>query len=181
MTHRIFLTLGVALVLFGMYLTWQRTTPLRLSFRDLPKLSAPSANTPFPVVLTIPTAHITLPIVPATITTGQWQDTKRGVSYLSASAVPGDVGNSIMYGHNWPNLLGNLRLVKPGDRLTVLLSNGQRRGFTVAFLSVVTPDDTRILANSKDARITLYTCTGFLDSKRLVVTAIADDPALSRK
>ena len=41
----------------------------------------------------------------------------------------------------------------------------------IEYTQVVTPDQTHILAPSDDRRVTLYTCTGFLDRKRFVVTA----------
>ena len=51
------------------------------------------------------------------------------------------------------------------------MSNGEERNFLVEYTSVVDPNQTYILSQTKDKGITLYTCTGFLDTKRFVVTA----------
>lgn len=175
MTHRVVFTVGVLFLIFGIYLTWQRTTPLRLSFADMPQNSL-GANKPARAILSIPTANIKLPIIPAAINNGKWEDTKLGVSHLISSPVPGAIGNSIIYGHNYPNLLGPLERVKPGDKVNIQLSDSTQKNFTVAFVTIVTPDQTHVLNNSEDSRLTIYTCTGLFDTKRLVVTAIADTP-----
>jgi LPXTG-site transpeptidase (sortase) family protein len=77
-----------------------------------------------------------------------------------------------LYGHNWSALLGSLPKIKPGDKIKIILSNGQEKNFVVKYTSIVAPSDTKILSDSADSRITLYTCAGFLDSKRFVATAL---------
>lgn len=127
-----------------------------------------------PIGLVIKSVGIELPILPARIQRGGvWESTPRGVSYLSSSPLPGESGNSILYGHNWPNLLGSLPQVKPGSSIEIVFADGSRKKFVITFTSLVTPDQSHILAPTADSRITLYTCAGFLDSRRFVVTAIA--------
>ena len=153
---------------FGTFLVWQRTTPVK-------KVIAQAQNTSvstFPVEIKIPKAGIDLPIFGSAIVHGSWQTTTYGVSYLTTSPLPGEVGNSVMYGHNWRSLLGPMKVVKPGDEIDVILADRSIRKFIVYFVSVVTPDETHIYKNTTDNRLTLYTCTGLLDSRRLVVTAI---------
>ena len=94
-----------------------------------------------------------------------------GLSYLSSSPIPGEWGNSILYGHNWPNLFGPLKKIQKGDPVEVELSSGQTRTFEVVMTDTVTPNQTHILSKTDDVRLTLYTCTGFLDRNRFVVTA----------
>jgi sortase A len=132
-----------------------------------------------PVSISIPSLKISLPVYPATIEKGKWQDTKNGVSYLTSSSIPGSTGNSILYGHNWPSLLGNLTKIKPGDKIFVTLNEKGMQVYTVKYITVVTPDQTHILDTTSDSRLTLYTCTGFLDSKRFVVTATEDVKEMS--
>lgn len=132
-----------------------------------------------PVSIAIPSLRISLPVYPSTIENGKWQDTKDGVSFLTSSTAPGVGGNSIFYGHNWPSLLGNLTKIKPGDKIFVTLSEKGMQVYTVKYITVVTPDQTHILDTTSDSRLTLYTCTGFLDSKRFVVTAVEDVKAIS--
>ncbi len=113
-----------------------------------------------------------LEIIPSKITNNTWEATSQGVSHLSSSPIPGEKGNSILYGHNWTNLLGNLTKIKPGAEINIILKNREKKIFIVEYVSIVGPNDTQILADTDDTRITLYTCTGFLDAKRFVVTAL---------
>ena len=82
------------------------------------------------------------------------------------------MGNSVLYGHNFPSILGSLTKIKPNDKIEIIMSNGEKKIFTVKYTSIVGQDQTHILSQTKDARITVYTCTGFLDTKRFVATAI---------
>jgi len=153
----------------------QRNNPSRLAFDYSAAVMTPTTNSSLPMALSIPSLSLSLAIYPAKIEGTVWQTTKHGLSYLSSSPTPGTKGNSVIYGHNWSGILGNLSKVKVGDAINVIFQDGRERKFNVQFISVVTPDQTQILAPSKDTRLTLYTCTGFLDSKRLVVTALLDD------
>lgn len=169
----VFLVSGLFLILVSGVLLAQHYNPQRVAFSgDLKVNSTRSQTLAKPVILQIPSVDINLPIYPTSINGGIWPVTDKGVSFLSASPTPGEMGNSIVYGHNFTNLLGNLRKVKVGDKIQVQMSDGSQRSFIVAFVSVVTPDQVHILQPSQDRRLTVYTCTGFLDSKRLVVTAI---------
>ena len=168
---KISILLGILLLLFGTYLVFERYNPKRLGFDKIDQTSISSIKA-YPKKITIPVLSIELEIYPAKIKNNNWDATTKGVSYLSSSPVPGEAGNSILYGHNFPNLLGNLPKIKPGDEIKVTLSDGQKRTFVVEYTSVVTPGQTEILKSSNDIRITLYTCTGFLDSKRFVAVAL---------
>lgn len=168
--------IGIILILFSGYLVTERYSPRRLEFKDF-NLSQTVSSKITPVRITIPSLNIDNGIYPARIDNGKWEATKEGVSYLSSSPVPGSAGNSILYGHNFQSILGNLTKIKPGDKIEILMSDGEKKIFKVKFTSVVDPDQTHILSQTADNRITLYTCTGFLDSKRFVATATLVNPA----
>lgn len=167
-----FILTGLLGIVITSYLIFERQNPQRLKFdyvkADEIKKSSEKAN---PALLKIESAEIFLPIIPSEIKDNKWDATTKGISYLKTSALPGETGNSILYGHNWASLLGNLKKVKPGEKISVIYSDGSAREFLVEYLAEVKPDDRDILQNSSDSRITLYTCSGFLDSKRLVVVA----------
>jgi LPXTG-site transpeptidase (sortase) family protein len=165
---------GIGLVVLASFLLWRRSDTRWLTLAAEPRKIA-LAQTDIPTAIRIPRVHIDLPIYPATIHNGDWEQTTQGVSYLSDSPRPGAWGNSILYGHNWPTLLAPLHDVIPGDELIIVDAAGKERTFIVQFINVVTPDQTHVLQPTPDHRITLYTCTGFLDLKRLVVTAILAD------
>jgi LPXTG-site transpeptidase (sortase) family protein len=173
--------LSTLLILFGIFcygLTYygisERTNPKRVAFSTAvaPAQASTKEITALPAKIRIQSIDVSLPVIPAEITNGTWELTPEGVSYLQNSPIPGELGNSIMYGHNWPNLLGKLPQVKPGDSIEIEYADGTVRHFEVEYTVEVTPDDTHILDASKDRRITLYTCSGFMDWKRFVVVAI---------
>lgn len=164
--------IGIVCLVYAGTLYAQRISPTRLNFDDFHTQQPVISDKILPSRLVIPSVQIDLPLIPSEIKEGQWETTDRGVSYLKGSPIPGDRGNSIMYGHNWENLLGPLIGVKPGDTLQVVFSSGERKTFVIAGIMTVTPDQTHILNETNDRRITLYTCTGFMDSKRLVIVAV---------
>lgn len=162
---------GILLLFFGGYLIFQRYNPKQLSFRNFNGY-ANSASGALPQKIIVPSLKIELPIYPAKISGNSWEATTKGVSYLVSSPVPGETGNSILYGHNWASLLGSLPKIVPGEAIEIVFGKGEKKTFIVEHTSIVAPSQTDILAPSSDTRLTLYTCTGFLDSKRFVATAL---------
>ncbi|KKR30448.1 hypothetical protein A2715_04540 [Candidatus Woesebacteria bacterium RIFCSPHIGHO2_01_FULL_39_32] len=172
----ILVILGIISLGLSLFFYWQRVTPRRLSFNiDNLGESEVVGESSKPTALLISDLGISLPIFPAKIQNGKWEATSKGVSYLSTSSIPGELGNSVIYGHNWKSLLGNLTKAKPGQEIMIYYSNGTKKTFKITHTQVVTPNQTKILDRTDDRRITLYTCTGFLDTKRFVVTAIYEE------
>ncbi len=168
---KFFTGLGVSLIIFGSFLVYQRNNPNRVSFAYSEEVAVTSniikSNVPSRIL--IESVGINLPIVQSEISENKWEVTENGVSYLTSSVIPGEIGNSIMYGHNWTNLLGNLIKVKTGDNVEIYFEDGSKKIFKITLIQEVSPDDVSILKATTDKRITLYTCSGFLDSKRFVV------------
>ncbi len=171
---KILITIGVVSILIGSFLLWERNNPNRLAFADYTSTNYKNSKV-IPVRIRIQTIGVDLPIVQSTIENNEWSTSKNGISYLVSSPLPGKTGNSVLYGHNWNNLLGNLNKAKPGEIIEIEYNNGSISIFSINTMGVVTPDQTHVLLPSNDVRITLYTCTGFLDSKRLVVTALLEN------
>ncbi len=127
----------------------------------------------YPSELIINKLELDLPITLASIKNGVWDNPEATVAYWKDSPLPnGNRGNSVFYGHNWPNIFGKLKDLEKNDVFTIVFNNGSKRDFIVETKSVVTSDQTHILEQTKDARVTLYTCTGFLDSRRLVIVGV---------
>jgi LPXTG-site transpeptidase (sortase) family protein len=167
----IFLFLSLVSFIFAGFLIWQRYyNPYRLDFFGAPANSV-SKITFLPVRIVIPDLKLDLPVVPTQLIAGHWPTTPEGVSFLTSSAMPGNSGNSIFYGHNWPRLLGNLYQIKTGQVIKVYMSNGSEVDFQVGQINNVAPDDIRIMVGTYFKQLTIYTCTGFADSRRLVVLA----------
>lgn len=166
------LFISVFLLAFGAYLVVLRNSPRTLAFESAPQHAPKKYEAATPKTLIIPSINVTLPIIPAKIIKNTWETTNDGVSYWSASPIPGSRGNSVLYGHNWKSLLGSLPNIKPGNTIQVIMSDGKTVDFIVEYTAVVSPTQTDIIRPTKDTRITIYTCTGFLDSKRFVVVAM---------
>lgn len=150
----------------------EKTLPRRLNFAGSPpQVQACLVHTAFPSQLVIPSIQVNLPIVQSSIKQGEYETTNNGISYLLGTPIPGEAGNSILYGHNFTSILGNLPRIKPGAEIDIYFADKTRKKFIVSYTSEVTPYQTDILKQSEDKRITLYTCSGFLDTKRFVVIA----------
>ena len=168
---------GLCLIISSIFLVWERYNPNRLKFSGYNANAVTridSSNSSLPMFLIIDDLDIDLPVLPSEINNNRWGTTTKGVSYLKSSVKPGDVGNSIIYGHNWKSLLGNLINAKPGQEIKVVNSNGSTESFKIEYVQTVNPGQVSILDQTTDARLTVYTCTGFLDTKRFVVTAIKE-------
>lgn len=160
------------MLLFSVYLTYQRYGPKNLEFKNYKNTQITKPEKILPTRISIPSQKINNLVFSASITNNYWETTDGGISYLSSTPIPGNTGNSVFYGHNWPSILGNLTKIRPGNEIKVYLNNGEVKTFVVKYTSVVNPEDSDILSASTDERITIYTCTGFLDSKRFVAVAL---------
>ncbi len=169
---RLFIISGVFLLLFGFLLLYQRYAPNRLAFATEPESTVIlNELVDVPSRLIIPGRSINQPIFLSEVLAGKWGVSPSGVSFLHQSVLPGEVGNSIMYGHNWSSILGDLETVLPDDVIRVEFQSGKHVLFEVEYVFEVEPSQVDILGPVNYARLTVYTCSGFLDSKRLVVVA----------
>lgn len=167
---KLLIGVGFVFLILSAFFAYQRYNPQRLSFATTPSSVQVSTDI-FPKQVIIPDINLNLPVIPTKINQRKWEATTKGISFLISSPVPGSDGNSILYGHNWPNLLGNITKLKPGQVIYINLSDGSSKKFVIDSTVSVSPQEVAILAPSKTAQITLYTCSGFLDSKRFVVVA----------
>jgi sortase A len=168
----VLISISIVFLSLGAYQVWLKYDPNRLSFSNY-TVSADEvpANTNIPVNITMPTIGINLHVIPAKVTGDVWPTTDNGASYLLSSPIPGETGNSVIYGHNWMSLFGKIVDLKKGDEIDIQLADKTVRKFRVINTTEVSPSDTQILAPTDNRVLTLYTCSGFLDSKRYVVRA----------
>ena len=168
--------LGIILISLSLISIFQRYSPTRLSFAFDPDSQNISSinSSQTPQRIQIENLNINLPIEPSSIKNSKLEISSRGVSYLTSTPLPGQTGNSILYGHNYTNILGNLTKIKPGEIVRIYYTDGSFKDFEVSYTLEVSPKDSKVLENSTDTRITLYTCSGFLDTKRFVAVAISN-------
>lgn len=172
-----FIACGSVLLIYATLLLRTRMSPSRLSFQNYTS-AAVKRSVYAPTRVHIPSIGVDLPVGPASVTNGIWEIAPGGLSFLTSSRIPGTGGNSVFYGHNWPSILGNLVHIQPGDTIEIYYTNTNKIVYTVTSIGIVNPDQTDIIFDTGDDRVTIYTCTGFLDSKRFVATATRDtEPA----
>lgn len=121
-----------------------------------------------PAKIYIPKMKRTLAVSDGYYIDNRWTVAETGVSYYTNSAIPGH-GNSVLYGHNRKGLLGGLWRVDSGDYIYLILANGHFVKYQVSEEKEIKPTQVEILAQTADSRLTLYTCSGFLDTARFVV------------
>lgn len=130
-----------------------------------------------PKAVSLPT-HIFIPwntdsdIEALPFANGQWSVSDTKVTYLLGSARPGEPGNIILYGHNKREILGNIRALKGGERVTMRTSDGNDHIYTVISTKEVDPSDVSLLSPTTTEILTMYTCSGFWDSQRFIVRAV---------
>jgi LPXTG-site transpeptidase (sortase) family protein len=124
-----------------------------------------------PIKLYIPKLSKILAVSDGQVINNRWIISETGVSYLTSSVLPGKVGNSVFYGHNKAEILGGLPRLAAGDLIYVVLDNGEFAKYQVFETKEVSPNQVQILNDSDEARLTIYTCSGFLDQARFVVVA----------
>jgi len=122
-----------------------------------------------PTKLSITSIDLNLTIAPAQILDNEWELFDDKVSWLSTSQTVGE-GNVILYAHNRAGLFGGLHTTSIGDEIHIE-QNGKVHTYVISEKRKVTPQDIdAVLSDSK--RLTLYTCEGIFDEKRLVVIAV---------
>lgn len=103
---------------------------------------------------------------------GNWTVSGHAGSYLAQSAKPGESGNIIIYGHNRPGIFADLPKVTVGATIRLTLADQSTREYTVEATHEVDPSRTEFLQPTPTETLTVYTCSGFLDSKRFIVQAL---------
>jgi LPXTG-site transpeptidase (sortase) family protein len=148
-----------------------------LLFVFLPSLLAkeePPTPAPINMLRSIPN-HINIPILDldieikeASVSTGEWQTFDDGVSYLNIS---GDLnsGNVILYAHNNNHLFGKVFQLQLGNVIQ-LKNETDQRFYKVTEIFETDPKDIKQLDRQGNL-LTIYTCSGWLDSLRYFVIA----------
>lgn len=165
--------IGFGLILYGVN---NRFGPFSLKATPAPSpnLEAQQQITQ-PVKISIPTLGRTLDVTGGHYVNNRWTVSEAGVSFLTTSALPGQTGNSVFYGHNRTKILGGLPNIKNGDSIFVNTQSGNMFEYIVFETETVKPTKVEILSQTKDKRLTIYTCEGFLDQARFVAYARLKD------
>ena len=128
-----------------------------------------------PLRIIIPQLFIDLPIIEAKVVNGYWETSLNTASHGEGSANPGQNGNIVIFAHAKPKLFEPLRNIQNGNVIYVLTKDRWFR-YRVNEINFVNPKDIEVIKPTESEALTLFTCSGFLDEKRLIVKALPDYP-----
>jgi len=162
--------LGTTLIMAsGFYFLYRQTI---LSFKVSPTVvSEAHLRADRPKRIKIDRVEIQTEILPASITDGIWETSDSTATHLTTSSRPSEGGNVVIYAHNQKPLFANLHQARQGDLITVETEDNRAFQYRIDSITVVDPSQINLVLPTDHEVLTVYTCTGFLDSKRLVVQA----------
>lgn len=124
-----------------------------------------------PIRILISDLKIDLPIKEAKVVNGYWEVFADSAAFGSGSAYPDEEsGNQVIFAHARAGLFLPLRNAKIGQNI-IIFTKEKWYQYKIKEIKEVLPSQTEIIAPTKDTILTLYTCSGFSDSKRLIITA----------
>ena len=162
--------LVIGLILISIFCVWRYHQERILSFNTKTVAEFKSSGIK-PVYVKSYPVGVDIDIKNTSINNGVWAIHPNNANYLINSAGIGDGGNIIIYGHNRDDIMGPIRYIKDGAIVEILGSDGKTYIYEVIKTDVVDPNNLSYIGETNDETLTLYTCTGFLDSKRYIVVA----------
>lgn len=124
-----------------------------------------------PKRILIPKYKLDLSVIEAKAINGFWELSESSASHGVGSGNPGEKGNIVVFAHARDELFGPIRDIKKGDAIYLLTKNSWHE-YRVSETKLVDPNQIEVIAPTPKETLTLFTCSGFLDSKRLIVKAL---------
>lgn len=160
----------IGFVLILVFMAWRYHNLRILSF-ETESVSIKTTSSIKPVYIKAYPVGVDVEIKDAGIVNGIWQVHPNEVSYLKTSDGIGGSSNIILYGHNKINVLGPIRHIKIGAVIEITGNDGKAYKYSVIKTDTVKPDNLVYLNELDKETLTIYTCTGFLDTERFIVVA----------
>ena len=123
-----------------------------------------------PQRIVIPSVSIDVSVREARVVNGKWEIFEDAASFGIGSAMPGEIGNSVIFAHARVGYFLPLKEIEK-DSLVYVLSKNEWYSYRVDEIKDVFPNDISVIGPTEDETLTLYTCSGFADTKRLIVVA----------
>lgn len=124
-----------------------------------------------PTRVVIPQVGIDVAVTPAPIENGYWKISEDSAAFGLGSSPPGSMGNTVIFAHAREGLFLPLKNIKVKAKIYVF-TDIQWYSYEVTTIKEVWPNETYVVSPTKFKQLTLFTCSGFFDTLRLVVTAI---------
>lgn len=123
-----------------------------------------------PKRLLIPGVNVDVEVKKASAVNGYWEVFEDTAGWGEGSGVSGQPGNQVIFAHARENLFLPLKGVSQEMKVYVLTNAGWF-SYKITEIKEVFPNEVEVIAPTEDETLTLYTCSGFNDSKRLIVVA----------
>lgn len=123
-----------------------------------------------PIRIIIPELEINLPIKEARVVKGYWEVFPDSAGFGLGSAYPDELGNQVIFAHARRGLFLPLKEAKGGENI-YLLTSDKWFSYKISEIKEVSPSQTEVIVPTTEITLTLYTCSGFADSKRLIIIA----------
>lgn len=169
--HSVNFPLILGLLLLFVFSVWRYHQARILSFNTTAVAEFKSKGVK-PIHIKSYPVGVDIDIKDTTINNGVWAINPNNANYLINSAGIGDNGNIIIYGHNKDDIMGPIRHIQIGAIIEVKGNDGKNYKYEVTKIDTVDPNNLSYIDTKNTETLTLYTCTGFLDSKRFIVVAI---------
>lgn len=162
---------GIQFMILGFgYSIYTKTV---LSFKTAPSIVYDSDyRQSKPVSIKIGAVGVDLSVQSASIRDGYWEIAEDRATHLKSSGHPTENTNIVIYAHNKWHLFYPLHSVQQGQIVEVVTEDGETHVYKVSEIYEVTPDEIEVVLPTQFETLTLYTCTGWFDEKRLVVRAV---------
>lgn len=129
-----------------------------------------SKNKKPPLRIIMPALGMDVSVREAKVVKGYWEVFGDAAGFGLGSSYPDEVGNQVIFAHAREGLFLPLRNAKLNQQVYVMTKD-YWYSYTITNIKDVLPSQLEVIAPTSDSTLTLYTCTGFADSKRLIVIA----------
>ncbi|MEI6778056.1 MAG: sortase [Chloroflexales bacterium] len=134
-------------------------------------LAMPAAADPRPQRLIIPSIGVDTPVKDVFVVDGAWQVADYAAGYHNGTALPGNMGNTVLSGHAGlrGGVFRNLGGLSSGDDV-MIETGGWSYTYRVRTIASVWPTQIEVMNPTPIPVLTLITCTNW-DTQRLIVVA----------
>jgi LPXTG-site transpeptidase (sortase) family protein len=172
---KIIIGLCFVVLSIGLYMLEKKNEVYATSFSEEP-VQVIGLSTKFyteediPNRIVISDVGIDLPIKKSRVINGYWEVFNDSAGWGEGSGIPGLPGNQVIFAHAKKGLFYAIQEVEKGNLVTIYTAN-QSYTYQITNIEEVSPNNTNVIAPTDDERVTLYTCSGYKSTKRLLVIA----------
>lgn len=123
-----------------------------------------------PERIILPSQKIDLQVKESKIINGYWEVFDDVAAWGEDSGIPGSVGNQVVFAHAREGLFLPLKEAKIGEKIYIFTKE-KWFVYEIKEIKEVFPNQKEVIEPTLDETLTLYTCSGFNDSKRLIIVA----------